>query len=72
LSKETTGPEGDAEEAGVGRVVNQRDGTHELDAPTEDGGAEVLVLVELGALEDGHRVDDGDAAVQLAMRGVVV
>ena len=47
-------------------------GTYELDAPPEDGGAEVLGVVERAALEDLDGVDDGHAAVELPAGDVVV
>lgn len=46
--------------------------THQLDAPSEDGRALVLVVGEWGPLDDLDRVDGRDAAVQLASRSVVV
>lgn len=47
-------------------------GTHELDTPPEDGSAKVLVLAQRATEEDLRAVGDRDAAVQLAVRNVVV
>lgn len=43
--------------------------THQLDAPSQECGMEVLCLVELGPLEDLDGVDDGHASVELAWSG---
>lgn len=47
-------------------------GTHKLDTPAQQGSLEVLILAQLAALEDLHRVHDRDPAVQLPARHVVV
>lgn len=47
-------------------------GTHELDAPAQHGRLEVLVLGQRAALEDLDAVHDGQPAVELPARDVVV
>ncbi len=55
-----------------GREGQGRYRTHELDAPSEHGSLEVLVVRQRGPLDNLGGVDDGHPAVQLAAGDVVV
>lgn len=48
------------------------DCTYQLDAPSQHRGLEVFVVGQLAPLEDLDGVDDGQTAVELATRNIVV